>query len=161
MADATAEADRTLHHHVPTAQGPSFPRRTRFHVREESASVQTGAAGVRELWLNNSQTNPKMRPRRSPEMRSDTSARLRDRLYLRRASYCIRFARENLIYSRRETRAYRNIEEKNLSTGMDLNNLHIVHHNRIFLTSVATSATCRRFISQHNVRIVQVCFSVN
>lgn len=55
MADATAEADCTLHHHVPSTQGPSLSRGlTWFHVREESAPIQTGAAGIRELRLNDS-----------------------------------------------------------------------------------------------------------
>lgn len=53
MADTTADADRPLHHHVSSTKGPSLTGRfTRFHVREESASVQTGAAGIRELRLS-------------------------------------------------------------------------------------------------------------
>lgn len=46
VADATAEADRALHHHVPSTQGPPVRGGTRLLLREESASVQTGAAGV-------------------------------------------------------------------------------------------------------------------
>lgn len=63
VADATAEADRALHHHVPSAQRPSLPGGTRFLLREESASIQAGAAGIRELRLSNSQTNPKIAAR--------------------------------------------------------------------------------------------------
>jgi len=47
MADATAEADRTLYHHVPSAQGSPLSRGlTWFHVREESTPIQTGTAGI-------------------------------------------------------------------------------------------------------------------
>lgn len=52
VADTTAAADGPLHHHVPAEEGPAVIGGPRFHVREESAPVQAGAAGVRELRLN-------------------------------------------------------------------------------------------------------------
>lgn len=81
MADAAAEANRTLYHHVPSTQGSALFRGTRFHVREESASVQVGATGVWELWLNKFSRANKSEDAATKisQGRSDTSTRLRDR----------------------------------------------------------------------------------
>lgn len=77
VADAAADTDRPLHHLVPAEEGPTLAGGPRFHVREEPAPVQTGAAGVRELRLSRRRA---IRGRFAPENGATDGPHRRSRL---------------------------------------------------------------------------------